>query len=271
VTNRTSGTVSVIRTSDNAVIGSVKVGTSPESMALNITGTRLYVANYGSSNVSVVDVSGTSPSLITNVAVGAYPRGIAFATVNGQPRVYVTRYTSSSVAVIDATTNKQIDVNPSTSTVDSIKVGANPQAITVSADGTRAYVTNYGSNSVSVINTTTNTVDGSAISVGTKPAEHEVGVGDGRILSALRVTRGSGYGARAARADAQAEAAFNPCNGAAPRADRHHVERGYEERMRTDAAAIGERRSSLGDEGHVGAGPAHVERDEVAHAAFHAE
>ena len=181
VTNRTSGTVSVIRTSDNAVIGSVKVGTSPESMALNITGTRLYVANYGSSNVSVVDVSGTSPSLITNVAVGAYPRGIAFATVNGQPRVYVTRYTSSSVAVIDATTNKQIDVNPSTSTVDSIKVGANPQAITVSADGTRAYVTNYGSNSVSVINTTTNTVDGSAISVGTKPAGVSLS-GDGSLL-----------------------------------------------------------------------------------------
>ena len=94
-----------------------------------------------------------SPSLITNVAVGANPRGIAFATVNGQPRVYVTRYSSSSVAVIDANTNTQLDVKPSTKTVDSIGVGLNPQSITVSADGTRAYVTNYGSSSVSVINT----------------------------------------------------------------------------------------------------------------------
>ncbi|HTI73861.1 MAG TPA: beta-propeller fold lactonase family protein, partial [Mycobacterium sp.] len=181
VTNRTSGTVSVIRTSDNTVIGSVKVGTSPESMAFNSAGTRLYVANYGSSDVSVVDISGPSPTLITNVAVGAYPRGLAFATVNGQQRVYVTRYTSSSVAVIDATTNKQIDVNPATTTVDSIKVGANPQAITVSADGTRAYVINYGSNSVSVINTATNTVDGAAISVGTKPAGVALS-GDGSLL-----------------------------------------------------------------------------------------
>ncbi len=171
VTNRTSGTVSVIRTSDNTVIGSVKVGTHPESMAINSTETRLYVTNYGSSNVSVVDISGSAPSLVTNVAVGAYPRGIAFATVNGQPRVYVTRYSSSSVAVIDATTNKQIDINPATkTTIDSIKVGANPQAITVSPDGTRAYVTNYGSRSVSVINTATNTLDGSAIAVGSKPA-----------------------------------------------------------------------------------------------------
>jgi YVTN family beta-propeller protein len=181
VSNRTSGTVSVIRTSDNTVIGSVKVGTHPEQMALNSTGTRLYVTNYGSGNVSVVDVSGQTPSLITNIAVGAYPRGIAFATVNGQPRIYVTRYSSSSVAVIDANTNKQIDVNPSTSTVDSIKVGANPQSITISKDGTRAYVTNYGSSSVSVINTATNTLDGSSISVGSKPASLALSA-DGSLL-----------------------------------------------------------------------------------------
>lgn len=169
VANRTSGTISVIRTSDNTVVGSVRVGTNPEQMALNSTGTKLYVTNYGSSNVSVVNVSGQTPTLIKNIAVGANPRGIAFATVNGQPRVYVTRYNSSSVAVIDANTDTQIDVKPSTSTVDSITVGANPQAITVGPDGTRAYVTNFGANTVSVINTATNTVDGAAITVGSKP------------------------------------------------------------------------------------------------------
>lgn len=181
VANRTSGTISVIRTSDNTVVGSVRVGTNPEQMALNSTGTKLYVTNYGSSNVSVVNVSGQTPTLIKNIAVGANPRGIAFATVNGQPRVYVTRYNSSAVAVIDANTDTQIDVKPSTSTVDSITVGANPQSITVSQDGTRAYVTNFGSNTVSVINTTTNTVDGAAITVGSKP----VGVSlskDGSLL-----------------------------------------------------------------------------------------
>ena len=181
VTNRNSGKVSVIRTSDRSVT-SVTVGTNPEFMALNDTGTRLYVTNYGSNNVSVVDVSGQTPTLITNIAVGANPRGIAVATVNQQPRVYVTRFNGSSVAVIDANTNKQIDVKPSTPTVvDSITVGANPQAIVVSPDGARAYVTNFGSNSVSVINTATNAVDGTAITVGTRP----VGVSlskDGSLL-----------------------------------------------------------------------------------------
>lgn len=169
VANRTSGMVSVIRTSDNTVIGSVRVGTNPEQMALNSAGTKLYVTNYGSSNVSVVNVSGQTPTLIKNIAVGANPRGIAFATVNGQPRVYVTRYNSSSVAVVDANTDTQIDVKPSTPTVDSIIVGANPQAIVISPDGTRAYVTNFGSSSVSVINTATNTVDGAPITVGSNP------------------------------------------------------------------------------------------------------
>src|SRR4029077_515242 len=51
VTNRTSGTVSVIRTLDNTLTEPITVGTSPEQMALNSTGTKLYVTNYGSSNV----------------------------------------------------------------------------------------------------------------------------------------------------------------------------------------------------------------------------
>jgi YVTN family beta-propeller protein/VCBS repeat-containing protein len=179
VTNRTSGTVSVIRTSDNTVIGSVRVGTNPEQMALDSTGTKLYVTNYGSSNVSVVDVSGQTPSLITNVAVGAYPRGIAFTTVNGQPRLYVVSRAGNSVSVVDANTYKLIDANPATKTVDSIKVGTTPEMIVI-RDG-YAYVSNYGSNTVSVINTATNKVEGSAISVGTQPAGLAFS-GDGSLL-----------------------------------------------------------------------------------------
>jgi YVTN family beta-propeller protein len=175
VTNRTDGTVSVIRTSDNAVIGSVKVGTSPEFMALNDTGTRLYVTNYGSSTVSVIDTAtnklvdaNPSTTTVDAIKVGAYPRGIAYTTVNGQARLYVVNRSGNSVSVIDANTYKLIDANPSTTTVDSIKVGSTPEMIAI-RDG-YAYVTNTGSNTVSVINTATNKVEGSAITVGSKPA-----------------------------------------------------------------------------------------------------
>jgi len=42
--------------------------------------------------------------------------------------------------------------------IATVPVGSYPQAIAVSPDGTRAYVTNMISNNVSVIDTTTNTV-----------------------------------------------------------------------------------------------------------------
>ncbi|MFG1933588.1 Ig-like domain-containing protein [Mycobacterium sp. NPDC048908] len=184
VTNRTSGTVSVIDTATNkvvdvnpstATVDSIKVGTSPEFMALNDTGTRLYVTNYGSSSVSVIDTTtnkvvdvNPSTAAVDAIMVGAYPRGIAFTTVNGQPRLYVVSRAGNSVSVVDLNTYKLIDANPSTTTVDSIKVGTTPEMIAI-RDG-YAYVTNSGSNTVSVINIATNKLEGSAIPVGSKPA-----------------------------------------------------------------------------------------------------
>jgi YVTN family beta-propeller protein len=41
--------------------------------------------------------------------------------------------------------------------------------VAITPDGTRAYITNNGSGTVSVINTTTNTVTGSPITVGLTP------------------------------------------------------------------------------------------------------
>ena len=191
VANRTSGTVSVIRTSNNTVvdinpgttaIDSIKVGSQPEMIAVNTSaittptgviakGARLYVTNYGSGTVSVIDVSNPlAPKLVdTNTAttttidaikVGTNPRGIAFAVVPGVgPRIYVVNRTSNTVSVIDAVTNKVIDANPATTTtVDAITVGSTPQQIAISPDGKSAYVTNYGSNTVSIIDTVTNKV-----------------------------------------------------------------------------------------------------------------
>src|SRR5262249_18707983 len=46
VTNRTSGSVSVIRTTDNMVVNTITVGTQPESVTFSTDGTRAYVSNY---------------------------------------------------------------------------------------------------------------------------------------------------------------------------------------------------------------------------------
>ena len=190
VANRTSGTVSVIRTSNNTVvdinpgttaIDSIKVGSQPEMIAVNTSaittptgvianGARLYVTNYGSGTVSVIDVSNplvpklvdtntATPTTVDAIKVGTNPRGIAFAQTANGPRLYVVNRGSGNVSVIDAVTNKVIDANPATATtVDAIKVGSTPQQIAISPDGKSAYVTNYGSNTVSIIDTVTNKV-----------------------------------------------------------------------------------------------------------------
>ena len=67
---------------------------------------------------------------------------------------------SNTVTVINASTNTPIA---------SIVVGINPAQVAVSPDGKWAYVTNYTSNTVSYIDTATNTVVGSPLSVAEKP------------------------------------------------------------------------------------------------------
>jgi YVTN family beta-propeller protein len=54
VTNRGSGTVSVMNTDTNQVTATIRVGRAPALAAVNpLTGT-IYVANFGSGTVSVI-------------------------------------------------------------------------------------------------------------------------------------------------------------------------------------------------------------------------
>ncbi len=70
---------------------------------------------------------------------------------------------------------------------DTIPVGTNPFGVAVSPDGTRAYVTNYGSASVSVINTTTKAVT-ATIPVNGSPRGVAVSPNGTRAYSANRFT-----------------------------------------------------------------------------------
>ncbi|MCE5213898.1 MAG: DUF11 domain-containing protein [Methanobacterium sp.] len=106
---------------------------------------RVYVANYGSDSVSVIN--NTNNTVIATIPVGDGPFGVAVSPDG--TRAYVANYFSGTVSVIDTTTN---------TVIATITVGFNPRGVAVSPDGTKAYVANYGSGTVSVIDTTTNTV-----------------------------------------------------------------------------------------------------------------
>ena len=59
VTNTVSNTVSVIRTATKTVVKTIPVGTNPAGVAVTPDGTKVYVVNFTSNNVSVIHRPGT--------------------------------------------------------------------------------------------------------------------------------------------------------------------------------------------------------------------
>jgi YVTN family beta-propeller protein len=155
VANLLGNTVSVINTTNNTVVKTIPVGTSPWGVAVNQAGTLAYVTNHGSNNVSVIN---TSTNAVTGtIPVGNEPLGVAF-TPNGKT-AYVANDLSNSVSVINTATKK---------VTATIPVQNSPYGVVVTPNGAFAYVSNLGSGSVSVISTLTNTVV-ATVTVGNSP------------------------------------------------------------------------------------------------------
>jgi YVTN family beta-propeller protein len=150
--NTTTSTVSV--TVDNSPTGQTTIAVGQGPVAVAVSGSRAYVANYDGT-VSAIDTA--TNTVITTIPVGAAPRNLAVSP-NGN-RVYVANSNANTVSVIATNTN---------TVVDTIVVGV-PQDepgefsrvwdIAVSPDGSRVYVTATGG-TVSVINTTSHAVSG---------------------------------------------------------------------------------------------------------------
>lgn len=158
--NPGTGTISIIRTSDNTVVGIIRGFSGPFSIIINKQGTYAYVTNFGSNNfspvgttVSVVDLKNNSIS--ATIVLGTQPSGIAltpddrFAFVT----IYNTLYLGPNFTNLTAGqgTVRVIDTCTNTALCTVIVVGSSPANIAISPDGRRAYVSNYTSDNVSVI------------------------------------------------------------------------------------------------------------------------
>lgn len=167
VTNMKGNSVSVIATSSPpSIVATIPLGSGgfPVGAAVSPDGTRLYVAENLTKTVAVINTS--THTVLTHINVGPLPTGIA-ASPDGK-KVYVvnsnydwTGYYSpinplespfdiggavlgnGSVSVIDTATN---------TVTATLAVGTNPIGVAVSADSTRIYVSNSGSNTVSRFN-----------------------------------------------------------------------------------------------------------------------
>lgn len=185
MTSHLDSTVYVVDGATNTVIDTI-VAAAPTGIAVNPSGTQIYVASDGAQTVTVIDtathaITATFPWGDSGVAInrtgtraystfGSSPgrvqvidavnqkqigfievRNVAFGIAvhpNGT-LAYVTNNASNSVSVIDTVQNKVIG---------SIRVGLSPAGIAVSSAGDRAYVANFADNTVSVINLASNVV-----------------------------------------------------------------------------------------------------------------
>ena len=122
------------------------LGDSPFGIAYDPVHERMFVANIGTTTVSIIDTN-TNTVIGSPISVGDAPSDIAYDEVN--ERMYVTNFFDDTVSVIDTTTN---------TVIDTITVGDGANGIEYDPVHDRMYVTNAAAATVSVIDTNTNTV-----------------------------------------------------------------------------------------------------------------
>jgi len=149
ITNRTAGTVTVVDTTTNSVIGTIAVGPTPDALVIKPDGTKLYVTSLANNTVTVVD---TATKAITATIAIAKPSAIAINSSGST--LYVTSRDAGTVTKITTSTNT------SAGTV-TLPAGSLPTGIVVSPDKTKIYVISNkasGGGTVAVFGYTSSTV-----------------------------------------------------------------------------------------------------------------
>ena len=165
-----STSVSVINTATNTVTATIPIGPeAPLDMALNPSGTELYVVAEGPN--SGVDVINTATNAITATIAtpNSIPNDIVFSP-NGA-LAYVENGFSSSITVINAVANTAVATIPIGSPPINL-VGSDPTGVAFSANGATAYVAytnpNAAPGAMAVINTATSRIT-ATIGLGVSP------------------------------------------------------------------------------------------------------
>ncbi|MDM8566354.1 beta-propeller fold lactonase family protein, partial [Candidatus Halobeggiatoa sp. HSG11] len=136
----------------------IDVNKEPTAVAINYLTNKIYVANNGSGNVTVID--GYNNNVIKIVRVGDHPGAIA---INPQTnKIYVANNGSGNVTVIDG---DSYDV------IKTVAVGNHPIAIAINTQDNKIYVANEGqwgdNGTVTVIDANNNKT--TTVTVGNRP------------------------------------------------------------------------------------------------------
>ena len=182
--NTGSNGIAVIDTATHETVDTIHQGASPRAMAINAEGSRIF-ATFPNRVPQVVALDPVSHAVVTsaNAPMGT-PDGIALHP-DGK-RAYVL---DSAVESEDGIGTVHVLDTVSLAVLATVKVGSFPAGIAVDPFGTRIYVTNGGSNTVSVIDAATNTV-AAVIPVGRSPASHGNFIGPAKIFPGEQTYQG---------------------------------------------------------------------------------
>lgn len=158
-----TGTINIISTATDMVVGTIPGFSGPFGIALTPDGRFAYVTNFGSNNffpygttVSVVDLN--LSTIVATVNLAIQPAGIDITPDGRYAYVsnYNTLYASGPMAPYNNLTPGQgtiqiIDIATNTVIPPVIAVDQSPNAVVIEPRGLFAYVTNYIANTVNVI------------------------------------------------------------------------------------------------------------------------
>lgn len=184
VVNGWDNSVSIVNSFSKTVITNIAVGLQPQDIALTKDGTRAFITNFGSDSVSVIDTQ--ADSVIATIAVGNGPDGIATSPLADSTLAYVAHHLedpSGTTFTLNTATNATVGTP--------LILGFRPTKVTFAPDGKRAYIANFLEDSVSVIDTATNTVL-SSLSVADHPEGIAITPNNKRVYVALYGDSGFG-------------------------------------------------------------------------------
>jgi YVTN family beta-propeller protein len=148
VSNNFDNTVSVINTTNNNLVTTIRGFNGPIGVAMTPTGRKVYVTNGGATpgTVSVISVRRNRNRIRRTITVGNNPTGAAVSP-DGK-HLYVTNQNDGTLSVIDTATD---------TVTSTVLLGGTPLGLAVTPDNAHAYIAVYPS-MVAVLNTATNKV-----------------------------------------------------------------------------------------------------------------
>ena len=137
--------VVVFDTRTHAVVARIAVDVSPYELAFSKDGARLYVSNWSSRSVSVIDTAANR--VVQTIPVGANPNDLMLGP---DGRLYVACSGDNTVYVIDTRSNAVIE-RISTTLHPRAPEGSTPDALALDAKRGLLYVANADNNDIAVI------------------------------------------------------------------------------------------------------------------------